>query len=127
MLPTELTGTKRKRLRVDEPIRYYPADRSELYLAAAFTFEALMRFWLIFILIFFAVRYVLPIVLRLVLTGFVRKQMRNGGFVVPPQSRPGPAPAPGEVRVDYVPPAAAESEKPPGFKGGEYVDFEEVK
>jgi hypothetical protein len=86
-----------------------------------------MRFWLIFILIFFAVRYVLPIVLRLVLTGFVRKQMRNGGFVVPSQSRPGPPPAPGEVRVDYVPPAATESEKPPGYKGGEYVDFEEVK
>ena len=49
-----------------------------------------MRFWLIFILIFFAVRYVLPVVLRLVLSGFVRKQMRNGGFVVP---QPGPAPA----------------------------------
>jgi hypothetical protein len=76
-----------------------------------------MRFWLIFILIFFAVRYVLPIVLRLVLTGFVRKQMRNGGFVVPPQSRPGPPPAPGEVRVDYVPPAAAESEKPRASRG----------
>ena len=83
-----------------------------------------MRFWLIFILIFFAVRYVLPVVLRLVLSGFVRKQMRNGGFVVP---QPGPAPAPGEVRVEYVPPVAPASEKPPGVKGGEYVDFEEVK
>ena len=84
-----------------------------------------MRFWLIFILIFFAVRYVLPVVLRLVLSGFVRKQMRNGGFAVPP--RPGPAPAPGEVRVDYVPPAAPEGTKPTDFKGGQYVDFEEVK
>ena len=86
-----------------------------------------MRFWLIFIVIFFAVRYLLPIVLRLVLSGFVRKQMRNGGFVVPPQSHPGPAPAPGEVRVDYVPPTPPEGGKPNGFKGGEYVDFEEVK
>ena len=86
-----------------------------------------MRFWLIFILIFFAVRYVLPIVFRLVLTGFVRKQMRNGGFVVPPQAQRGPAPTPGEIRVDYVPPTAAEPPKPAGFKGGEYVDFEEVK
>lgn len=86
-----------------------------------------MRFWLILILVFLALRYVLPIVLRLVLAGFVRKQMRNSGFVVPPPVRPGAAPAPGEVRVEYVPPVAAEGEKPAGFKGGEYVDFEEVK
>ena len=85
-----------------------------------------MRYWLILILIFFAVRYVLPIVLRLVLTGFVRKQMRNGGFPpVPPAA--GPPPAPGQVRVEYVPPVAPDSDKPHGFKGGEYVDFEEVK
>ena len=86
-----------------------------------------MRFWLILILVFFAVRYVLPIVLRLVLGGFVRKQMRNGGFMAPRQPRSGPAPTPGEVRVDYVPPAAPEAEKPTGFRGGDYVDFEEVK
>ncbi|MBF9236040.1 DUF4834 domain-containing protein [Hymenobacter sp. BT683] len=86
-----------------------------------------MRFWLILILVIFALRYLLPIVLRLVLAGFVRKQMRSGGFVVPPPARPGPPPAPGQVRVDYVPPVAAEPEKPKGFKGGEYVDFEEVK
>ena len=89
-----------------------------------------MRFWLIFILIFFAVRYLLPIVLRLALSGFVRKQMRNGGFVVPPQAPPtggGSATRPGEVRVDYVPPTAPERDNPSGFKGGEYVDFEEVK
>ena len=85
-----------------------------------------MRFWLIFILLFFAVRYVLPIVLRLVLSGFVRKQMRNGGFGVPPPAQPGPPPAPGQVRVDFVPPVAPEQGKPQGFKGGEYVDFEEV-
>jgi len=87
-----------------------------------------MRFWLTLIIIFFAVRYLLPVVLRLVLGGFVRKQMRNGGFGVPPQARPGPPPVPGEVRVDYVPPVAPEADgKPHGFKGGDYVDFEEVK
>lgn len=85
-----------------------------------------MKFWLIFILIFFAVRYLLPIVLRLVVTGFVRKQMRNGGFVVP-QARQEPDTAPGQMRVEYAPPSAAESKKPHDFKGGEYVDFEEVK
>lgn len=86
-----------------------------------------MRFWLLFILIFFAVRYVLPIVLRLVLKGFVRKQMRSGGFGIPPQAPPGPPPAPGQVRVDFVPSAAPDQARPTGFKGGEYVDFEEVK
>ena len=89
-----------------------------------------MRFWLILILVFFAVRYLAPIVLRLVLAGFVRKQMRNGGFVVPPQARPDaarPATQPGEVHIDYVPPTAPERDKPAGFKGGEYIDFEEVK
>ncbi len=89
-----------------------------------------MKFWLISILIFFAVRYLLPIVLRLALNSFVRKQMRNGGFSVPPQAQPTPGPAaarPGEVRVDYVPPVAAQPGKQPGFTGGEYVDFEEVK
>ncbi|GAB2855316.1 DUF4834 family protein [Hymenobacter ruber] len=88
-----------------------------------------MKFWLIFILIFFAVRYLLPIVLRLALSGFVRKQMRNGGFVVPPQTRPesGPTSRPGEVRVDYVPPTASYGNQSHDFKGGEYVDFEEVK
>ena len=88
-----------------------------------------MRFWLIFILIFFAVRYLLPIVLRLALSGFVRKQMRNGGFAVPPQARPesDPASRPGEVRVDFVPPAADPGKQPHDFKGGEYVDFEEIK
>ena len=89
-----------------------------------------MKFWLIFILIFFAVRYLLPIVLRLALNGFVRKQMRNSGFVVPPQGPPagsGPGTRPGDVRVDYVPPTPPERDQPSGFKGGEYVDFEEVK
>lgn len=86
-----------------------------------------MRFWLLLILIVFVVRYVLPVVLRLVLSGFVRKQMRDGGFVAPTSARPGPPPAPGEVRVEYVPPTAPEGGKPDSFKGGDYVDFEEVK
>jgi hypothetical protein len=86
-----------------------------------------MKFFLISILLFFALRYLLPIVLRLALNSFLRKQMRNGGFVVPPQAQSGPPPAPGQVRVDYVPPVAKSNEKPHDFKGGEYVDFEEVK
>ena len=99
-----------------------------------------MTFWLILLFSFFFIRYVLPLVLRTVLSGFVRKQMRNGGFGPGgPQagSPPGPgyrasanrpAQQPGEVRVDFVPPAPASSKSnPTGFKGGEYVDYEEVK
>jgi hypothetical protein len=89
-----------------------------------------MKFWLISILIFLALRYLLPIVFRLALSSFVRKQMRNGGFEVPPQAQAGSgstATRPGEVRVDYVPPTAAQPSKQHGFTGGEYVDFEEVK
>jgi hypothetical protein len=86
-----------------------------------------MNFWLTLIISFFVIRYVLPIVFRLLLSRFVRKQMEKGGFVVPPQAQPGPSPATGQVRVEYVPPKPAASARPSGFKGGEYVDFEEVK
>ncbi len=85
-----------------------------------------MKFWLIFILIFFAVRYVLPIVLRAALGSFVRRQVRNSGFGVPPQAPPTAGTRPGEVHVDYVPPTT-EPGRSGDFKGGEYVDFEEVK
>jgi hypothetical protein len=86
-----------------------------------------MRFWLTLVIIFFLVRFVLPIVLRWVLKAFVRKQMEKGGFGLHQQPPSGPPPAPGQVRVEYVPPTAPETKKPEGFKGGEYVDFEEVK
>lgn len=98
-----------------------------------------MTFWLILLLTFFTVRYVLPVLLRAVLGGVVRKTMRNGGFG--PQAgrgfgAAGPANAnanaaatpPGEVRVAYVPPATPKpaNHAPGNFKGGEYVEFEEL-
>ena len=101
-----------------------------------------MTFWLVLLFTFFFVRYLLPVVLRALLGGFVRKTMRNGGFG--PQAGPGfgaghsgqanrqhtnqkNSPRPGEVRVDFVPPTAQPGQKPTGFKGGEYVEYEEVK
>lgn len=100
-----------------------------------------MTFWLVLLFTFFFVRYLLPVVLRAVLGGFVRKTMRNGGFG--PQPGPGfgagnqghsqqrtrqpDGPKPGEVRVDFVPPTASQpGNRPTGFKGGEYVEYEEV-
>ena len=87
------------------------------------------KFWLLLLLIFFLIRYVLPPVLRLLLGSFVRRQVRNSGFGPMPGDapRPGSPPAPGQVRVDFVPPATAQNRPKPGFQGGEYVDFEEVK
>lgn len=85
------------------------------------------------------VRFVLPRVLRAVLGSFVRQQVhkaQQGGFY-PPSSFPGggyqapprpePTAGPGQVRVDYVPPASSKGERKPEFRGGEYVDYEEVK
>jgi hypothetical protein len=87
-----------------------------------------MRFFLILTIIFFLLRYVLPVVLRWAVTAFVRKQMQDGGFSVPPQSQAASAPVAGQVRVEYVPPKSTiNPDKPHSFRGGEYVDFEEVK
>jgi hypothetical protein len=84
------------------------------------------------------VRYLLPIVLRAVLGSFVRQQVhkaQQAGFY-PPNGGPQPGyqsqasrpdTAPGQVRVDYVPPTAAGTERKPEFRGGEYVDYEEIR
>jgi hypothetical protein len=84
------------------------------------------------------VRYLLPVVLRAVLGSFVRQQVhkaQQAGFYPPgggpraeyqSQARQ-PDTAPGQVRVDYVPPTAAGTERKHEFRGGEYVDYEEIK
>ena len=98
-----------------------------------------MGFTLSLLVFFLLVRYVLPQVLRAVLGGFVRQQVhkaQQGGFYPPgtgpmeggsyqQQAPPKPPTKPGEVRVDYVPPTPA-GERPHEFRGGEYVDYEEL-
>jgi len=81
---------------------------------------------------------VLPQVLRAVLGGFVRQQVhkaQQGGFYPPngqpsggyqQQAQQAPPTRPGEVRVDYVPPTTSGAERKHEFRGGEYVDYEEV-
>lgn len=98
-----------------------------------------MAFTLSLLLFFLFVRYVLPQVLRLVLGSFVRQQVhkaQQGGFYAPPGAQAGYQQAPpqqerpsqpGQVRVDYVPPTTSASERKHEFRGGEYVDYEEVK
>ena len=96
-------------------------------------------FWLL--LFFLLVRFVLPQVLRAVLGSFVRQQVhkaQQGGFYAPPGAGPQggyqaqgaqePATKPGQVRVDYVPPTTSPlGDRRHEFRGGEYVDYEEVK
>lgn len=93
-----------------------------------------MTFTLTLLLVFLLVRFVLPRVLRALLGSFVRQQVHKaqqqgfgGGFGGYQQRPAGPPPAaPGQVRVEYVPPKAKEAHQGE-FKGGEYVDYEEVK
>ena len=96
------------------------------------------KFILTLLIITLLVRYVLPVVLRFFIGSFVQKQARKytqqfggqppgaGPFGPPPGSGAGRQPSGGEVHVDYVPPKAPPG-KPREFRGGEYVDFEEVK
>ena len=99
-----------------------------------------MAFTLSLLLFFLLVRYVLPQVLRAVLGSFVRQQVhkaQQGGFYTPPGAGPGgdyqapgqpePPTKPGQVRVDYVPPTSSPTgDRRREFRGGEYVDYEEV-
>lgn len=96
-----------------------------------------MGFTLSLLLFFLLVRFVLPRVLRAVLGSFVRQQVHKaqqggfyppGGFAGGGYQAPSPPPTPpGQVRVDYVPPTTSASERKHEFRGGEYVDYEEVK
>ncbi|MGI4870146.1 MAG: DUF4834 family protein [Janthinobacterium lividum] len=89
-----------------------------------------MGYTLSLLVFFLLVRFVLPRVLRALLGGFVRQQVhkaQQGGFTPPggPQVTNNRATAPGQVRVDYVPPKP-QTERKGEFRGGEYVEYEEV-
>ncbi|SNR77119.1 DUF4834 family protein [Hymenobacter mucosus] len=92
-------------------------------------------FLFVLLVLFFLARFVLPVVLRLVVGNFVKQQARRygqgfggaqpfeGGYTEPQRPTNGSG---SSVHVDYVPPR----QKPrpsKDFKGGEYVEFEEVK
>jgi hypothetical protein len=93
-------------------------------------------FLLVSFLVFWVLRLVLPFLLRYALTAFVKKQMRAGGMPLGAEGMPfgeparpryeRPASAASEVRVDYVPPKTPRQPKK-DFRGGDYVEFEEVK
>ncbi|WP_400192464.1 hypothetical protein [Hymenobacter sp. B81] len=95
---------------------------------------------LIFLLVALLLRMVMPWLVRWLLTAFVRKQMQRSGLDFgpggspfgpggspfgPPPTAPKPGPE-GQVQVDYVPPTA-KPKRQTEFRGGDYVEFEEVK
>jgi uncharacterized membrane protein len=90
-------------------------------------------FLLTLLIVFFIARFVLPVVLRMVVGNFIKKQARRYGqaaggspFGAPFEpAQPRSNNSTGEVHVDYVPPR--QKPQPKEFKGGDYVDFEEVK
>ncbi|WP_426490136.1 DUF4834 family protein [Hymenobacter sp. 102] len=93
-----------------------------------------MKFLLILLVLWVFGRYVVPLLMRFIISHLLRKQARQFGqqfgsspFAAPAQpNNPRRPSATGEVHVEYVPPKE-KPRKPAEFKGGEYVDFEEVK
>lgn len=88
-----------------------------------------MSFLLTVLTILLVLRYLVPFLLRLLLGRLVRQTMRaagapTGGFGERPRPQSG---ATASVRVDYAPPPRKREPRPGGYRGGEYVDFEEVR
>jgi hypothetical protein len=95
-----------------------------------------MKYIITTILIIYLIRLVAPFLLRWLLALFVKKSIRNGSFFhsnMKQQQRQYQdfhqnnsqqnAKANGGVKIDYVPDQPDSKD----FKGGEYVDYEEVK
>jgi len=74
-------------------------------------------------------RFVMPYILKWALKAFVKRTIQNGTFTHMRDAnayRPAAEPQPeGKVKVDYIP--KTPEPKPKEFRGGEYVDYEEVK
>lgn len=92
----------------------------------------MLKFLLISFLIFFVVYKVIGFVFRLMLRSSVNYQQQQQQQ----QSRyryssngqsTGRRPADGNVNIDYVPKDENEKAKKDNYKGGEYIDYEEVK
>ncbi|MFD2512781.1 DUF4834 family protein [Pontibacter locisalis] len=96
----------------------------------------MIKFIFVTLLIIFFIRMVAPVLFRWLLAFFVKKSIRNGTFFysnMKQQQRQyqdfhqnnsqSNGKAKGNVKIDYVPDQPDRKD----FKGGEYVDYEEVK
>jgi hypothetical protein len=89
----------------------------------------MIKFLLITFLIYFTIRLVAPYLIRWWLKSFVNKHIRNGQFQNPYRTAsqpPRPRQPEGAINIDYIPEEQPNQPKT-DFKGGEYVDYEEVK
>ncbi|WP_026461850.1 hypothetical protein [Adhaeribacter aquaticus] len=84
-----------------------------------------MKFFIILTILFFLFRLIMPHVMRWALKAFVKKTINNGTFTnaAGPFTQNRPPQPEGEIKVEYIP----KDPKPKDFRGGEYVDYEEVK
>lgn len=94
-----------------------------------------MTFLISFIIIFLLFRLVMPHLLRWALKAFVKKTIRNATFnqgggpfgqAGGPFAQASPPAPEGEVKVAFVPQDNSKKAAKE-FRGGDYVEFEEVK
>lgn len=87
----------------------------------------MIKFIIISILVIMFFRLVAPVLFRFLLGMFIKRSMRNGAFFTnmhqkPQRPQPNGSAKP-DVKIDYIPNQTNRND----FKGGEYVDYEEVK
>jgi hypothetical protein len=93
----------------------------------------MIKFIFISILVILFLRLVAPVLFRFLLGMFIKKSMRNGTFFTNMNQPQRPQPQPNgnssngrvkpDIKIDYMPDQPNRND----FKGGEYVDYEEVK
>ena len=90
----------------------------------------MIKFIIITILVIMFFRLVAPTLFRFLLGMFIKRSMRNGTFFTNMHQPQRPEPngqsngrAKADIKIDYIPNQPDSKD----FKGGEYIDYEEVK
>lgn len=84
----------------------------------------MLKFLLIVLLILFVLRRLLPWLMRWAVGEVVKQHAPQAEYRSTSNRQQA---ADGRVRVDYVPPRPKRQPRPGGYRGGEYIEFEEVK
>ena len=84
----------------------------------------MLKFLLIVLLTMFVLRRLLPWLMRWVVGEVVKQHAPQAEYRTTGNRQRAPD---GRIRVDYVPPRPKRQPRPDGYRGGEYIEFEEVK